>query len=62
MIVYFKCLCRSAEKLEAKRLRETHNAVIRVVKNNPEWRKEVAKYKMKLPFIVENGEARPLWT
>lgn len=61
MIVYFKCLCKAAEKLEAKRLQEIHNAEIRVTKNNPAWREEAAKYKMKLPIIVEDGKARPLW-
>jgi hypothetical protein len=62
MIVYFKCLCRSADKLEAIRLRDELGAEIRVIKNNPQWREEAESYGMKLPFIVEDGKARPLWT
>lgn len=55
MIYYVRCLCRSTEKLYAKQLQK-QGVEIRVTKNNPEWRKEAAAYKTKLPFFVENGE------
>lgn len=62
MIVYFRCLCKVSDKMEAKRLKDQYSAEIRIVKDNSVWRQEAASYGMRLPFIVENGEARPLWT
>lgn len=64
MIVYFKCLCKTQEKLRALELQKIYKAEVRVTKKSPQWRKEAAKYNMKLPFIVESEElktARPLY-
>lgn len=64
MIVYFKCLCKTQEKLRALELQKLYNAEIRVTRNSPQWQKEAKKYNMKMPFIVENEElktARPLY-
>jgi prephenate dehydrogenase len=53
MIGYIKCLCGS-NKLLARKLKE-QGYDVRVVNLNPEYRKEAAAYKTKLPFTVENG-------
>lgn len=64
MIVYFRCLCKSQDKLWAKRLRETYRAEIRQTKNSPKHREEAKLYGLKLPFIVEDSDkkiGRPLY-
>lgn len=54
MIAYFKCLCRSSDKVLAKRYKE-QGIEVRVTKNNTAYRDEAAKFKTKMPFLVDNG-------
>lgn len=60
MILYIRCLCKSKDKLAAKKLKQ-QGYEIRRTRNNPAYAKEAAQYGLKLPIIVENGEARRLW-
>lgn len=60
MIVYFKCLCMSTDRIKAQQLKaEGHE--IKVVDMNPQYRKEAKAYGVKLPFKVIDGEASPLY-
>ena len=59
MIAYFKCLCKTEHRLLAHRLKG-QGYEIRDISKNPAWRKEALLYKVKYPFLVENGEAKEL--
>lgn len=59
MIAYFRCACTSYDKFRIKHL-INKGYEVRVIKGNPQWRKEAKCYNLKMPFIVENGIARVL--
>lgn len=59
MIAYFRCICKSADKLKAKQLRED-GVEIRDIRQNPAWRKEAKQYGLRLPILVTNGKAYEL--
>lgn len=59
MIAYFKCLCKSKDKELAKKLRSL-GYEIKVTDWDLIAQKEAKQYGLKMPFVVENGEAR-LW-
>lgn len=58
MKAYFRCLC-GANRQKAKLLSE-QGYEVRVINQNPEWRKEALEYKTKLPFKVTNGKVEEL--
>ena len=59
MIVYFKCICKSSDKLLAKNL-QAQGYEVRDIRRNLEWRKQAREYKMKPPFKVADGIASAL--
>lgn len=59
MTAYFKCLCRSSEKIRAKKLIE-EGYVIKITKSNPEFMLEAKSYGLKMPFKVTDGVAEKL--
>lgn len=59
MTAYFRCICRSSEKLLAKRL-QSEGYEIRDIRQNFEWRKEARQYDAKLPFTVVDGRVTEL--
>jgi hypothetical protein len=60
MIVYIKCHCRASDIIRVNDL-EKQGYEVRDIRKNPEWRKESKQYGLRLPFIVSEGVARPLW-
>lgn len=56
MIAYFRCVCKSADKLLARKL-QGEGVEIRLTKNNPENREASKLYGCKMPFIVQDGVA-----
>lgn len=59
MKAYFKCVCRSREKLLAKELRGQGVEVV-VVRNSPAWAKYTRQHGIYFPFMIERGKPKQL--
>lgn len=59
MIAYYKCKCRSKDKLKIKELID-QGVEVRIVKGNPLWRAEAKQYGTKMPFLVKDGKVTAL--
>ena len=59
MILYIKCLCKSREKILAKRY-STLGYEVRNVGKNQAWKVEARKYGLPLPFTVEGDIVKQL--
>lgn len=57
MVVYYKCLCSSRDRLRVQQLRSDGHEV-RVVSKNPEWRREAKLYDTRLPFFAKDEEKK----
>ena len=59
MIFYTKCLCRTQDKLLAKKYRDLGYEV-RDIRTDIEWRKHARSFNVRFPFVVVNGIAQVL--
>lgn len=57
-ICYLKCLCGRNKLLAVKMQKDGYE--VRVTSKNPDWRREASNYKIRLPFVVVNGEVKKL--
>lgn len=59
MIAYIYCKCTKKNRELTKKFKESGYEV-RHTKYNSNYSKEAKEYGLKLPFVVENGEAREI--
>lgn len=62
MIIYTRrCLCRQQERAKLRELRKLGKPIeFRSIHQNKDWKQEADSYGLTMPFVVEDGVAKPL--